>query len=385
MSEHFRFQKVLWHRGAVYGYHGAAAASAVVVDELCDEFFSGTAFARDEDGCVGFRYSTCEFHRTAESGGDPQHLHFVAEPVLARRGEIPLPRFPGDQDGVGGAADQNLKLGGGEGLREVIPCSGPEHLETRLNRRVARHHDRNGVAVLLQARFEELRTRDTGHVLVDEYDVVCASLEEVERLVAFAAHLHVVPFGFQECAAALSQSPLVVNDENPHAGLGLAVQLRELRGKRLVGSGHAHRMSLCLSLADCVRKHRSSLPPEPVGHGERPFRLHGLRQVAGLTGKWLNSKHLHKRARIVVVFPQQVLNVKRRMLQHCNTPWRVGGGETRPLLDSAKYFVLMRQAVCCPQSVELHWYGDGLRRASAIGLRRRRWQRLTPWRVPLLQ
>ena len=89
--------------------------------------------------------------------------------------------------------------------------------------------------------------------------------------------------------------------------------------------------------------------------------MHGLRQVARLAGKSLNSKYLQKRARIVVVFPQHVHNIKWRMLQQCNTRWRVGGREARRLLYSAKYFMLLRQAVCCREV----WNYGGLATALA--------------------
>ena len=126
-------------------------------------------------------------------------------------------------------------------------------------------------------------------------------------------------------------------------------------------------------------------PPEPAGHGEGPSRLHGLRQVAQLTGKSLNSKYLQKRARIVVVFPQHVHNIKWRMLQQCNTRWRVGGTRGSTVTLQCKVLYVAETGGMLPQSVELRWSGDGLRRASAIGLGRRCWRRPTPWRVSLLQ
>ena len=125
-------------------------------------------------------------------------------------------------------------------------------------------------------------------------------------------------------------------------------------------------------------------PPEPAGHGKRPSSLHGLRQVARLAGKSLNSKYLQKRARIVVVFPQHVLNIKWRMLQQCNTRWRVGGTRGSTVTLQCKVLYVAETGGMLPQSVELRWSGDGLRRASAIGLGRRCWRRPTPWRVSLL-
>src|SRR5437867_1996747 len=90
-------------------------------------------------------------------------------------------RLARHEQGVHRPADEDLEMGGREGLREVVPCPLAQRIHARVDARVARHHDADGVAVRGEGGTEQGQAVDLRHVEVHEQDIEGAALDEVER------------------------------------------------------------------------------------------------------------------------------------------------------------------------------------------------------------
>ena len=141
MSKHLRLEQRLGERRAVHGHERFAAAAAVGVDELRNQFFAGAARAGDEHRRIGRRHATREIDRLAEYRRHPQDLDAIAVTVLARELRLLLLRFERDAYGVDRAADENLEMCRRERLGEIVPRAQPQRLDARCDARVSRHHD----------------------------------------------------------------------------------------------------------------------------------------------------------------------------------------------------------------------------------------------------
>ena len=129
MTEHLGLEQRFGEGRAVDGDERPAAASAVVMDELRDLFFSRTALARDEDGCIRRRYAASELDRPAERQGGAQHRDLFAMTVLALEFVLERAGLARDHHGVGSPPDQDLQVSGGKWLRQVVPSPRAQRLD----------------------------------------------------------------------------------------------------------------------------------------------------------------------------------------------------------------------------------------------------------------
>ena len=122
-----------------------------------------------------------------------------------------------------------------ERLREVVPGAGAQRLDAAGDARIAGHHDDDRVLVGLQRRPQDLQPRDLRHVQVDQDDVELPALDRLERLFAATDERHVVSIHLEHAGAALAQRALVVDDEDPDAGLDLAGNGEGIARRRVGG------------------------------------------------------------------------------------------------------------------------------------------------------
>ena len=141
-----------------------------------------------------------------KSGRDADQRDLVAVAVLLQQLDAEVLGLARHHDGVRGAADQHLEVGGGERLRQVVPGAGAQRLDAAGDARIAGHHDDDGVLVRAQRGLEDLEPRDLGHVQVDEDDVELAPLDRLERLLAPPDERDVVAVHLQHAGAALAQA-----------------------------------------------------------------------------------------------------------------------------------------------------------------------------------
>src|SRR5690606_21132824 len=111
-----------------------------------------------------------------------------------------------------------------ERLRQVLPRPELERLDARLDARIARHDDGDGVRLRRQSRLEQLEPRDLRHVEVDQDDVERLAPQELQRLFAPRRRRDVVALGLQDGGAALAQRALVIHDEDLDTGPLLPVE-----------------------------------------------------------------------------------------------------------------------------------------------------------------
>jgi hypothetical protein len=91
MTEHFGFEQFVRNSGTIDGDEVASGADRLGVNRMGDNFFSATAFARDEDGGIGGRHSAHERAQFHDSWMIANEIAFNSRPSDCDR-EI-RPRF----------------------------------------------------------------------------------------------------------------------------------------------------------------------------------------------------------------------------------------------------------------------------------------------------
>ena len=228
VAEHLRLEQRLGKRGAVDRHERPTRAAAVLVDELGDELLARSALAGDERRGVRRRDAARQRHDVAEHRRGPEHRERVAGAV----GEGLRPeraRLAPHHDRVHRSTDENLELGRGERLGEVIPRARAQRLEARLDARLPGHDDDDRLAPRRQRRAQQLHPRDLAHEEIHEDDVELATLQQLARLLAAPAHRNGVALDAEHAGATLAQRSLVVHDEDAHARLGRGVDCHQLR------------------------------------------------------------------------------------------------------------------------------------------------------------
>ncbi len=245
VPEHLALEEGLGQRGGVDRHQLAAGPPAVVVDELGDQFLAGAALAADEHRGVGARHLARQFHRLAEAGRDANHVELLTHAGLCHQLGAEVVRFPRDHHGVGGATDQDLEVGGGERLGEVVPGAGAERLDAAGDAGVAGHDDHDGVAMVLEGGAEQVDAAHLRHVEVHQHDVELAALDRLERFLAAADDGQVEAVHLEHAGAGLAEGPLVVHHQDPDARLDvgrdrqrIAVRLIWARWGRGCGTRH---------------------------------------------------------------------------------------------------------------------------------------------------
>ena len=114
-----------------------------------------------------------------------------------------------------------------ERLGQIVPRSGSQRLDTRVDAGIAGDHDDDRVRVRVEAAAQQPHARDLRHAQIQEHDVEAVPLEGVAGFVAAAAHAHLKAFELQHAGAALSQRALVVDDQHADTGLHLGSELGE--------------------------------------------------------------------------------------------------------------------------------------------------------------
>jgi hypothetical protein len=191
----------------------------VVVDELRDYLFAATALPRDEHGGIGRRDFPGELDRPTEGRCRAEECELVGRHLRPVERVLLLARLARHQQGVHRAADQDLQVRSGEGLRKVVERALPQCLHARLDARVPGHHDHDRVAIGPERRAQQRQPVDLGHVEIHQHHVKGTPLQQLQRILTAAADSNVVPFVPQYGRAAFAQCVLVVDHENPHASL----------------------------------------------------------------------------------------------------------------------------------------------------------------------
>src|SRR4029079_13820846 len=110
--------------------------------------------------------------------------------------------------------DEDLQMGCREGLRQVIPGARALRFHARLDRWVSGHHHDEGDFVRLKRRRDDLGSGHRRHEEVTENDLELAASDEIDRLVAASGGRHIVTLYLQRTRTALTQSPVVVDDQD---------------------------------------------------------------------------------------------------------------------------------------------------------------------------
>jgi len=113
-------------------------------------------------------------------------------------------RFARDHDGVCRPAHQNLELGTGERFGEIVPRTGAQRLDARLDARLAGDDDGDRVGVGRERRAEQLHPRDLAHVQIDQDDVERPAPQQLLGFLAPPAYRGVVAIDGQRAGAALA-------------------------------------------------------------------------------------------------------------------------------------------------------------------------------------
>ncbi len=188
VAEKLAFEESFRNRGAVYGKEGVVLSRAVVVDALCEELFSRTAFSVDEHGGVGGRHLSHDGKKgvhAAVIADDIVEVKLVEKLVLEHQVVLEqlhlIHRIIHDQ--------QELVLF--QGLFEVVECAQLCRLYGGGDRAVGGHHDHVAGAVLRLYLFQYLGAFDIGQPEVRQHHLEGAVLDELKRLFPCSHVLHV--------------------------------------------------------------------------------------------------------------------------------------------------------------------------------------------------
>ena len=117
---------------------------------------------------------------------------------------------------MGSASDQELELGSGIRLWQVVPSSDAHGFDARVHARVAghEHHQRAG-----RGRHDCLEHVNTGNRLevhVDKHDVEARAVDHLNRFFATSGHFDADALGAQHAGATFTERPVVIDDEGAH-------------------------------------------------------------------------------------------------------------------------------------------------------------------------
>ena len=160
VTEHLGFEQPLGEGGAVDRYERPTGAATVMVDELRDHLLAAAAFPGDEHRGVGRRHLAGQLDRPAERRRRAKQRDLVAVRVPPLQLLLLLPGLSGDGQGVHRPADQDLEVGGGKRLREIVERALPQRLDARLHAGIPRHHDHDGVVIGGERRAEQRQAVD---------------------------------------------------------------------------------------------------------------------------------------------------------------------------------------------------------------------------------
>jgi hypothetical protein len=118
------------------------------------------------------------------------------------------------------APDENAQLRGRERLGDVVVGAGADGLDAAVDRGEAGDHHHQRFRRLLLDFLQQGQPVHVWQVQVGEDDVGVVPAKAVERRLAAALGVHLVPFAAQDLAAALDQQLLVVDDEHADRDLG---------------------------------------------------------------------------------------------------------------------------------------------------------------------
>jgi len=214
VAEHLRFEQRLGESGAIDRHQLAGRATAVAVDELRDHLLPRATLPGDHDRRICLGDATCELDRAVERGRGPQQQDLFTVAALAEHRLLRFARLACEQHRVRGATEQDLQMGGREGLRQIIPGSRTQRLDARGDARVAGHHHNDGFTIGRQRRAEQLHARHDAHVEIDEHDVEAPPPKQLQRLVATTDRADVVPVHLEHTRTPLAEGAIVVDDEH---------------------------------------------------------------------------------------------------------------------------------------------------------------------------
>jgi len=232
VPEHLRFEQAFGQRGAVDRHERPARTPAVVVDELRDHLLAATALPRDEDRGIRRRDLAGQLDGPAKGRRRAEQGDLVGVHVAPLQLRLLIARLACDEQGVDGAPDKHLEVRGRERLRQVVEGPLAQRFDAGIDRRVARHHDDDGVAIRRERRAQQGQPADLRQIQVGQDDIEGPALQQVERLLTPAAHRYVVAFLPQHTGAALAQGVLVVHDQYPDACLEVGADWQKRRKVR---------------------------------------------------------------------------------------------------------------------------------------------------------
>ena len=221
MTEHLGLEQGLGKRGAVDRHHELLRPPAMLVNELGEDFLSGSAFAADEHAGVGGSHLPRQLNRFAKQGRDPDQGERPAGGVLLGDLLAKLARLPVHHDRVGSPSDEDLEVGRRKGLGEIIPGAGPKRLDARADARVPGHHHDDHVGIGFERGAQQIEAGDLRHVQIDQHDVELALLEKLARFFTPSRQGHREPVHLKDAGATLPKGAFVINQQDPDPGLDL--------------------------------------------------------------------------------------------------------------------------------------------------------------------
>src|SRR5919201_2591230 len=162
------------------------------MNKLRDQFLTSATRSRDEHRCVGRCDAAREVDRPAKHRRDTENLHAVAIPVFSSEFRLLLLRLTGDAYGVDSASDQDLEMGRGERLRQVVPGAEAKRFDARGDAGIAGHHDDDSFGAGLERGAQEFLTGDVAHVQIKQHYVEPAMPEQFQRLLPTRGRCYLV-------------------------------------------------------------------------------------------------------------------------------------------------------------------------------------------------
>src|SRR5882762_10496248 len=163
--------------------------------------------------------------------------------------------FDRDAHGVDRPPDENLEMRRREWLGEIVPGAQPQRFDARCDARVSRHHDDDRLGARLHRDAQQLVSGNVAHVEVEQHDVEAAMPQQLQGLLSTTSDADAVAVDLQQVGATLPQRPVVIDDEEPDAGLDRGRERRQADDFRWPGGGRV-KVHGAMEWCGC-RRHRA--------------------------------------------------------------------------------------------------------------------------------
>ncbi len=211
VAEELALQQVLRNRRAVDRHERAAASRRLGVDGPGENLLAGAALAGEQHRGLELCRALDELQHLDHDvrGGDDRPLSDDALDVPPQQRVLAAQAFA-----LPGLAQGQQRLGGREGLREVVVGAPLHGFDGEIRAAMGRHQDQGGAGQPARQLRQKLEPIDARHPQVAEHRVHRALLEQGERRGPVRGRQHLVLLGRQDERQALPQGLVVVHDQD---------------------------------------------------------------------------------------------------------------------------------------------------------------------------